>query len=89
VTDLDNKQIKRQNDVDNAIQNLMVELSGKETLRWDIQQLANVRMALAEAIYALTVADTLQIFSQFEIEFYPWVDEMDTSEFNPDDYFDC
>jgi hypothetical protein len=59
-------QVERQDFVDNACQDLLNDLAGKQ-LDWDIEQIQVVREACQEVI-----VDHLKLMS--EMEFYPYIE---------------
>ena len=69
MKELTDKQIKRQDFVDNAIFNLIKSLNTTEkAINWDIEMIGDIRDVIAEwMIERLKITD--------EQNFYPWVEE--------------
>lgn len=69
MKELTDKQIERQDFVDNAIFNLIQSLNTTDkTINWDIEMIGEIRDVIAEwIIERLKITD--------EQNFYPWVEE--------------
>jgi len=69
MKELTDKQIKRQDFVDNAIFNLIKSLNTTDkAINWDIEMIGDIRDVIAEwMIERLKITD--------EQNFYPWVEE--------------
>ena len=69
MRELTNKQVERQDFVDNACHKLLNEMAvGPEVAQWDIGNISTVREAVKEVI-----VDKLHLMT--EMEFYPYLEE--------------
>lgn len=74
--ELTQKQIERQDEVDNAIYALFNELLKPQgiKIKWDIATIGNVRDAIIEEV-AKQLHYTGEKKGQFEMAFYPYIEE--------------